>query len=200
MLNGNRRKCALLLALTSIAPITLDACAHTPSEPIADAPLKLAPNVDLDRYMGRWYIIANVPYFAERGFVGSYVEYSKRADGDIDDIFFGHKKTFDSELTRAALKDYVVEGTHNAKWRASPFWPIYFSYPIIYVDADYQYALIGYPDKSWGWIFARSPQMSDAKYQDLLQHFAAQGYDISTFKRVPQTPEQLGQPGFQTPQ
>ena len=33
-------------------------------------PLMLAPQVDLDRYAGRWYIIANIPYFAERGNVG----------------------------------------------------------------------------------------------------------------------------------
>ena len=35
-----------------------------------DPPQALHPNVDLQRYSGRWYIIANIPYFAEAGQVG----------------------------------------------------------------------------------------------------------------------------------
>ena len=37
------------------------------------SPLRAAADVELDRYLGRWYVIANVPYFAERGKVASYV-------------------------------------------------------------------------------------------------------------------------------
>ena len=31
--------------------------------------------------MTRWYVIANIPYFAERGYVGSYTEYSPSLKG-----------------------------------------------------------------------------------------------------------------------
>ena len=178
----------------------LCACASTPAtpDPRADAPLALAPAVDLQRFMGRWYVIANIPYFAEQGYVGSYVEYALRPDGDIDDLFFGHKMSFEAQLEKKALKDTVVPGSNNAEWRASPVWPISFSYLILYVDPAYQYALIGYPGKKWGWVFARSPQISDAAYQQLLARFERQGYDSSRFLRVPQQIDQLGKPGFQT--
>ncbi len=178
----------------------LCACASTPAtpDPRAAAPLALAPAVDLQRFMGRWYVIANIPYFAEQGYVGSYVEYALRPDGDIDDLYFGHKLSFDKELERKTLKDSVVPGSNNAEWRSSPFWPLSFSYLILYVDPAYQYALIGYPDRKWGWVFARTPQISDADYQKLLAQFSRQGYDSSRFQRVPQSIEQLGLPGFQT--
>jgi len=151
-------------------------------------PLMLAKNVDLDRYFGRWYVIANIPYFAERGNVGAYVEYARRPDGQIADVYYAREKGFASPLTRREGHVYVVPGSNNALWRVTFFWPIYVSYPIIHVDAEYRTALIGYPDRSLGWVFSRDRDMDDATYRDLLTRFAAQSYDISQFQRVPQRP------------
>ena len=148
--------------------------------------LVLAKQVDLERYFGRWYIIANIPYFAERGNVGAYVEYARRPDGQISDVYVAHEDGFTSPPSRTEGRGYVVEGTGNALWRVTFFWPIYVSYPIIYVDAEYRVALVGYPDRSLGWVFAREPEMDDGLYRQLLQRFAAQGYDITQFVRVPQ--------------
>lgn len=189
-----------LLASGALA-LALCGCASAPpnTNPLRDAPLKLAPAVDLERYMGRWYVIANIPYFAERGFVGSYIDFSLRPDGRIDDVFHGYKGGFDAPRSDFALVDTVVPGTRNALWRASPFWPISFANPILYVDPDYRYALIGYPDKSKGWIFSRGGRIDDATYERFMKMFAAQGYDTSQFQKVPQYPDQLGLPGFQTP-
>ncbi len=194
----NRR--SIVSGLCVAACAVLGACAGAPANPNprAAAPLALAPAVDLPRFMGRWYVIANIPYFAEQGYVGSYVEYAQRPDGDIDDLFFGHKLSFEGALEKKTLKDMVMAGSNNAEWRASPLWPVSFSYLILYVDPAYQYALIGYPDKKWGWVFARSPQIGDAAYQQLLAEFDRQGYDTSRFLRVPQQVDQLGKPGFQT--
>ncbi|MDR3419013.1 MAG: lipocalin family protein [Nevskia sp.] len=181
--------------------LLLSACAGAPPNPNPRAaePLKLAPAVDLQRFMGRWYVVANIPYFAERGYVGSYVEYAVRDDGDIDDLYFGRKGGFSQPLEKKTLKDWVVQGSNNAEWRSSPFWPLSFSYLILYIDPDYRYALIGYPDRRWGWVFARSPDIEDPTYQQLLARLDSLGYDTSRFRRVPQKVEQLGLQGFQTP-
>jgi len=190
-----RRSIVLCLAACAL----LSACAAAPEnpDPRAAAPLTLAPAVDLNRFMGRWYVIANIPYFAEAGYVGSYVEYALRPDGDIDDVYYGHKSSFDKPLEKKELKDSVVAGSNNAHWRSSPFWPLSFDYQILYVDPAYQYALIGYPDRKWGWVFARSPVIGEPQYRALLARLEQQGYDIARFQRVPQSIEQLGLPGFQ---
>ncbi len=153
----------------------------------ADRPLTLAPQVDLQRYAGRWYVIANIPYFAERDKVGSYFDISF-PDGKVKDVYYGRNKTFDAPLKSFTMNGYVVPGTGNARWRESPLWPIYLSYLILWVDPDYQYALVGYPGRGYGWILSRSPTMDDATYSGLLQRFEQQGYDISLFRRVPQVP------------
>ena len=56
--------------------------------------------------------------------------------------------------------------------------------------------ILGYPDKSLGWIFARTPVIDDATYRDLLARLDQMGYDTSRFLKVPQHPDDLGQPGF----
>jgi apolipoprotein D and lipocalin family protein len=175
-----------ILGLTALA-----ACAT--SEP----PLTLAPHVDLDRYAGRWYVIANIPYFAEKGKVGSYFDISFQSADKFTDVYNARSKDFDAPLKSFTLNGYVVPGTGNARWRESPFWPFYLSYLILYVDPDYQTALVGYPGRGYGWVFARQPVIDDSAYQSLLGRLKDQGYDISQFRRVPQTPEQIGKPGFQ---
>jgi apolipoprotein D and lipocalin family protein len=160
-------------------------------------PLTLAANVDLNRYAGRWYIIANIPYFAENGNVGTYFDISFPGDGQVKDIYNAHAKTFDAKLSTFTMNGYVVPHTGDARWRESPFWPLYLSYLILYVSPDYQYALVGYPGRNYGWVLARQPVIPEATYQSLLDRFKVQGYDISKFRRVPQTPDQIGKLGFQ---
>ena len=150
-------------------------------------PLTLAPQVDLQRYAGRWYIIANIPYFAERGKVGSYFDVSF-PDGKVNDVYNGRDGSLDAPLKSFTMHGYVVPGTGNACWRESPFWPIYLSYLILWVDPGYHYALVGYPGRGYGWVLSRSPTMDDATYRELLDRFAAEGYDTSLFQRVPQVP------------
>jgi apolipoprotein D and lipocalin family protein len=150
-------------------------------------PLALAQHVDLERYAGRWYIIANIPYFAERGKVGSHFDVSF-PDGKVKDVYSARDGNFDVPLKSFTMNGYVVPGTGNARWRESPFWPVYLSYLILYVSPDYQYALVGYPGRGYGWVLSRSPTMGDATYTSLLQRFAAEGYDTKQFQRVPQQP------------
>ena len=161
----------------------LGACARDP------APLTLAPQVDLQRYAGRWYIIANIPYFAERGMVGSWFDIAFTAPDRFEDVYWGRKANLDAPPESFTMRGYVKPGTGNAYWRESPLWPLFLSYLILYVDPEYRTALVGYPGRSYGWVLSRQPQMDEATYQGLLARFAAQGYDIGRFQRVPQRPE-----------
>ncbi len=140
------------------------------------------------------------PYFAERDVVASRAEWTLRQDGRIDDdVFVGRRGGFDKPESRYQFLDTVVPGSGGGAWRVRLFWPIHVSQLTLYVDPDYRYTLIGYPGKSLGWIFSREPEMDEATYRSLLARFDAMGYDTSRFRRVPQLPAQLGQPGFASP-
>ena len=191
---------ALLAGAMLAAALALGACSSVPQNPnpLASQELKLA-TVDLPQYMGRWYIIANIPYFGEKDYVGSQAEWRLRDDGKIADAYIGRKGGFDAPETRREFVDSVVPGTGNARWSVRLFWPIYVTQLTLYVDPMYQYTILGYPDKSLGWIFSRTPFMPEARYQEMLTRLQEQGYDIARFRRVPQQREQIGKPGFFSP-
>lgn len=186
-LGRKRFGCAVLLAAATM----LSGCGRP------EQPLTLAPHVDLDRYSGRWFIIANIPYFAERGNVGSFFDITMKSDAKLTDVYTAKTPNFDAAPKSYTLSGYVVPDSGNARWRESPVWPIYLSYLILYVDPDYHYALVGYPGREYGWILSRQPEIDEPTYQTLLKHFQDQGYDASRFRRVPQTPAQIGRLGFE---
>ena len=104
-------------AFTALFALGLSGCVTVPMSPDAP-PNQLAANVDLDRYMGKWYIIANIPYFAEKGKVASYFDI-KRENGTLLDIYVG-QDTFYSRPATFTMKDYVVPNTGNVRWRETP--------------------------------------------------------------------------------
>lgn len=178
---------------TTAAVLVLSGCALlAPKEP-----LPTVESVDLDRYMGQWYVIANIPYFGERGNVAGRAIYRQRDDGRMDDIYIYKKGDFDAPDERLEGVAWVVNDNTRAEWKVRFYWPLSFGYYIVGLDEDYQWSMVGHPTRNYAWIMAREPTMDEALYARLLARFEALGYDASELQKVPQLPEQVGEPGFQ---
>jgi apolipoprotein D and lipocalin family protein len=169
----------LVLAMFSIG------CAST------KPPLKTVRHVDLPKYMGDWRVIANIPYFAERGCVDSIESYALRPDGKIANTFRFRKESFDAPQKRYDFVGRVTNLQTNAEWkiRFAPF--INVSYLIIDLDPEYQWTVVGHPSRKYGWIMHRDKTMPDRIYREILVRLEAQGYDPKAFVKVPQLPSQL---------
>jgi len=154
-------------------------------------PLRTVSQVDLPRFMGDWRVIANIPYFAERGNVDSIESYALRPDGQIANGFAFRKESFEAPQKKMAFTAEVKNKATNAEWRVKflPFLKV--AYLVIDLDPDYQWTVIGHPSRKYGWIMAREKTLPDATYSAILQRLAAQGYDPGKFAKVPQTREQL---------
>lgn len=154
-------------------------------------PLTSSAVVDLPKYMGRWWVIANIPYFAENGKVATADVYALKPNGRIDNVF-AYRKAFDQPEQKMQAEARVYPGTSNTHWQVR-FWGglIRAQLLILEVSPDYQWAIIGNPDRSLAWVFAREPVMDDAQLKVLSEKFRAYGYDPAELKRVPQTPAQL---------
>ena len=160
-------------------------------------PLPTVDRVDLEQYMGQWYVIANIPYFGERGNVAGRAIYRPRDDGRMDDIYLYRKGNFEAPEKRLEGVAWVIDTDTNAEWKVRFYWPLSFGYYIVGLDEDYQWTMVGHPSRDYAWIMAREPRMDDALYQSLLDRFEALGYDATRLQKVPQFAEQIGQPGFQ---
>ena len=161
-----------------------------------DMQLTTNATVDLKRYQGAWSVIANIPYFAEKGKVATRDVYKLNDDGNMDTTYV-YRKSFDGPEKTMGSVGVVQPNTNNAFWRVRFFGLFHADYLVLEVDPDYSWALIGQRDRKLGWILARDPAMDDATYAKLLDKFRGFGYDPTKFARVPQFKEQAGKPGFQ---
>ncbi|MDP4157948.1 MAG: lipocalin family protein [Bacillota bacterium] len=180
-----RLRKALLIATLAAVACALSACA---SDPDTSKPtLHSNATVDLPRYMGRWYIIANIPYFAENGKLMARDQYTLRADGRIDNDYV-FRRSFDGADDRWHGVGTVVPGTGNAQWSVR-FWGVVAAdYLVLEVAPDYSWALVGHPQRKYGYVFSRRPRMDDALYGQLLAKLAGYGYTTSRLRKVPQSP------------
>ena len=148
--------------------------------------LKTAPHVDLDRFMGDWYVIANIPTFIEKGAHNAVESYRRDKDGTIATTFTFRDGGFDGKLKSYRPRGFVLDKKSNAVWAMQFLWPFKSDYRIVYVNEDYSETVIGREKRDYVWIMARHPKMPVADYRQLLALLARQGYDVSRIKKVPQ--------------
>jgi apolipoprotein D and lipocalin family protein len=168
--------------LTLFALLALTGCTTMNKQP----PLRTVDYVDMDRYLGRWYVIANIPYFLEKGKVASYDTYAKRSDGKLVNDFTFRKGGLDAPEQTWHGVAWVVNTTTNAEWKVRFVWPLTATYLVLELDPDYRWAVVGTPGRGLLWILARDRQLSDATYAAILERIRAQGYDPAKIAKVPQ--------------
>jgi apolipoprotein D and lipocalin family protein len=174
--------------MTSLSSTVLLAAAAVFAAPLAaakDAPLPTVASVDLARYAGSWYEIAMLPNRFQKQCVAD-TQANYRLDGERVQVV-NRCRTADGKVDESKGRAKVVDGSGNAKLRVSFFWPIYGDYWVLALDPDYRHVLVGTPDRDYGWVLSRTPQMEEAALQALLDRAAALGFDKAAFKRTPQT-------------
>jgi apolipoprotein D and lipocalin family protein len=149
-------------------------------------PISHAPEVDLARFMGDWYVIANIPTALERGAHNAVESYKLDTDGTIATTFTFRDGAFDGKVKRYCPRGFVGDDPSKALWGMRFVWPIKADYRIVYVSPDYQHTIIGRQKRDNVWIMARTPRISDAELEDLRQRVARESYDMSKLELVPQ--------------
>jgi apolipoprotein D and lipocalin family protein len=155
-------------------------CATQPQAPIATV-----SQVDLPRFMGKWYVIAAIPTPIETQSFNATETYELQQDGTIATTFTFNKGSLDGKVKNYHPKGYVIENSGNALWGMQFIWPIKAEYRIAYLNADYTQTVIARNARDYVWIMARTPNMSDADYTKLTQFISNLGYDASKLRKVP---------------
>jgi apolipoprotein D and lipocalin family protein len=166
--------------LAALAAVGLAGCATTPPAP------RTVAQVDLSRYLGKWNVIANIPYFLENGKVASYDTYAMRPDGRMDNIFTFRKGSFAAPEQSWHGVAWVVDRKSNAEWHVRFLWPFYATYRILELDPEYRWAVVATPGHNLLWVLARDRQLDADTYADILSRIAGQGYDTNRLYKVPQ--------------
>lgn len=148
-------------------------------------PLRTVAHVDLQRFMGDWYVIANIPTAIEKGAHNAVESYRLNDDGTIATTFTFRDGGFDGETKTYHPRGFVQDDS-NAVWGMQFVWPIKADYRVIYLDDEYKVTVIGRNKRDYVWIMARKPEIPEQEYTQILDMLGAVGYDTSKIERVPQ--------------
>ena len=148
--------------------------------------IRTASYVDLDRFMGEWYVIASIPTALEKDVYNATETYRLDDNGTIDTQFAFRKGGFDGEQKTYNPRGFVRNTSTNAEWGMRFIWPIKADYRIVYVDDDYSQTVIGRNKRDYAWIMARTPTISREDLFERVKLLRDQGYDTDKLRLVPQ--------------
>ena len=150
--------------------------------------LKTVSFVDLQRYGGKWYEIARYPNKSQNRCAGNTtVTYNFKPDGEAQVV--NRCMTKDGKIDDATGTAKIVDTQTNAKLKGSFAWFSSAPYWVIDLDENYQYAVVGNPDRKHLWILSRTPEIKDSIYQNILRKIEIAGYNPAKLEKTPQNLE-----------
>jgi len=153
---------ALLLAITGCATSTTDA--------LGLPELTTVETLDVERYDGVWYEIANFPMVFQEGCASTTATYGLRDDGSVDVRNACLKEDGPIEAIGVARPVDVERG----KLEVSFFGPFYGAYWVVDLgeangpNADYTHAVVSEPGRDSLWILSRTPSLDDEVLDGIL--------------------------------
>ena len=146
--------------------------------------LDVISHVELEKYLGKWYEIAHLPAKFQEGCDETTATYTLLKDGNISVL---NQCTKNGKMKQAKGKAKIVDKDSNAKLKVTFFWPFYGDYWIIKLGDEYDYSVVGTPDRKYLWILSRTPQMNDKLYSQLLEYAKSKGFDVNKVIKTLQT-------------
>jgi apolipoprotein D and lipocalin family protein len=156
----------------------------------AAEPLRPAARpVNLQRFMGDWYVVGFIPVDTVLGSDASahnaLQSYRLGTDGRIASTYSFRRGSFTASVTTAHSTATVSDKASSAVWSVTFLWPFKSTSVVVHVDDAYETTVVGVPDRSHVWLMARRPDVPEAKYAELVAIAARAGFDTSLIRRVP---------------
>jgi len=175
--------------LMTVAALLLAALAAVGA---SERPLATVGSIDLARYAGLWYEIANYPNRFQKICVrNTTAEYSVRDDGNVRVV--NRCATGDGTSSVDGLARRVRDSTDKLEVSFLPallrWLPIgWGDYWVIGLAPDYRYAVVGEPSRQYLWILSRTPTLSAEDRRAIDALLRERGYDPALLVATAQDP------------
>ncbi|BBM03423.1 lipocalin family protein [Microbulbifer sp. GL-2] len=152
--------------------------------------LETVPYVDVFQYVGKWYEIARLPQIFQPACTAVTADYGLNDDGSISVFNFcrilhpkygfpisiqGTGVPVDETNSKLAISFFDGQSTGD-------YW-------ILELDPNYQWSLVGDPDRSSLYLLSRTPQLDEAIIDELLSLAVTKhGYNIDHIIMTKQLP------------
>jgi apolipoprotein D and lipocalin family protein len=143
--------------------------------------LEVVPHVELEKYLGKWYEIARLPFKFEDGCAQTTATYTLAKNGGVNVL---NECTRDGKVKQAKGKAKVVDKNTGAKLKVTFFWPFYADYWIIKLGDNYEYSVVGTPNRKYLWILNRAPKMDEALFLQITDFAKSKGFNVANLIRI----------------
>jgi len=144
---------------------------------------KVVDRMDLEKFLGSWYVVGVMPTSFEKGAENGIETYSLDAKGNIrvEYVFYknGKRKVMHQ-------KGWILDKERNTEWKVQPLWPLKLPYLIIDLADDYRYAVIGTNNYKYVWIMSKTASISEEDYSGIVSRLADRGYPEEKIERMRQ--------------
>ncbi|KAH7423573.1 hypothetical protein KP509_12G061900 [Ceratopteris richardii] len=153
--------------------------------------MQVVKGVDLQRYQGKWYEIANIPSrFQPKGGRNTTATYALQPDGTVHVL---NETWVDGKRASIEGKAWKADPNSDEAKLVVRFWvppflpviPVDGDYWVMLLDSDYRWALVGQPSRNYLWVLSRTPELNEEVYSQMIAHAEQEGYDISKLKKTP---------------
>jgi len=165
-----RRTSLLLIFL-----IALTGCSSSDKPPPTTAKF-----VNIKKYLGKWYEIASLPNYFQRGCRCTNAQYKWLGNNKIS-VLNQCIKGSDKKYSQAKATAWPVN-TNNSKLKVQFFWPFKGDYWIIYLQKNYQYVLVGSPNYEYLWILSRKKSLPKPIIKRLISIAQKKGFDTNKLR------------------
>ena len=176
----SRLAAALFLALLALLALLAGCAGQAPAPPGVTV-----EQVNLVLYQGRWHEIASSQPWFQSGCVCTQADYLLHGDEMVIKNTCRQHSSQGQEYVRTGIAR-AVPGTGNAQLSVSFHWPWRGGYWVLGLDPDYQWALVGSPDRKNLWVLAREPRLDPGLFIRLLEMAQLKGFDTSRVHKTEQ--------------
>lgn len=117
--------------------------------------------VDVNLYLGKWYSIYEFPNEFQNNCECVIAEY------ELEQDYLNVKNTCQNTNKSIEGKAYILNNISNAELEVDFGFFRKGDYNILYVDDNYQYAIVGSKDRDYLWFLSRTTTI-DSKYYDIM--------------------------------
>jgi len=149
-------------------------------------PLTSVRWLDLQRYMGKWYELARYPNWFQHDCRSDVIaEYYQTGDDVIQMVLSWRAMGGQMRTVKGTAR--VIDPVTCARLKLNLFKPYSGKYWVIDLGPDYEYAVVGEPERHYLWVLARQPELDARTYQAIMENIRAAGYEPANLKATPQT-------------
>lgn len=169
----------LAIPLAAMAAGCATSGAHLPTQ----------SDVDLNKYMGTWHEQARLPNRFQKDCAGDVqADYTLSPDSTVNVTNQCRKQDGSTEAAAGEGRlSKASEPRDPAKLevRFAPKWMswlpmVWGDYWIMKLEGDYQYSLVGTPDRKYLWVLSRDKNPDEAVVTQLLDYARTQGFDTDS--------------------